>query len=112
MAVDLGLEESQHGDYRVISVDGEIDVYTAPHLRDRLVDVVAAGATKLCVDLNAVQFLDSTGLGVLVGALKRVNAQSGEMVIVCERAHILKVFEITGLSKVFRILPSLDDLPG
>jgi anti-sigma B factor antagonist len=110
MVVDLDLAESERGDYVVVSVGGEIDVYTAPTLRQKLNEVLDRGTGNLCIDLGNVQFLDSTGLGVLVGAMKRINSREGQLVIVCDRPHILKVFEITGLSQVFEIRSSLDDV--
>jgi anti-sigma B factor antagonist len=109
MVVDLDLEESQRGEHHVLSVGGEIDVYTAPTLRERLDEVLNQGTRSLCIDLTGVQFLDSTGLGVLVGTMKKIGSE-GSLVIVCNRPHILKVFEITGLAKVFDIRSSIDEV--
>ena len=88
---------------------GEIDVYTAPLLREALDEQMAAGRTDLVVDLDEVTFLDSTGLGVLVGRLKLVRGQNGTLRIVSAQDRILKVFRITGLDKVFHIYDSIED---
>jgi anti-sigma B factor antagonist len=91
----------------VIAVGGEIDVYSAPKLRERLIALVDAGSYNLIVDMEAVEFLDSTGLGVLVGGLKRVRAHDGWIDLVCTQGRILRIFRITGLSKVFSIYNSV-----
>ena len=91
----------------VVEVGGEIDVYTAPKLREQLVDLVADGKYHLIVDMENVDFLDSTGLGVLVGGLKRVRAHEGSLRLVCTQERILKIFRITGLTKVFPIYSSV-----
>src|SRR6201996_7424168 len=91
----------------VIAVSGEIDVYTAPKLRERLIGLVESGSYQLIVDMEAVEFLDSTGLGVLVGGLKRVRAQDGWIDLVCTQGRILRIFRITGLNKVFSIHDSV-----
>lgn len=92
----------------VIEVAGEIDVYTAPKLRDRLSDLVAEGAHELIIDMEGVEFLDSTGLGVLVGGLKKVRSHNGSLALVCTQERLLKIFQITGLSKVFAIHDSVE----
>jgi anti-sigma B factor antagonist len=101
--VDLSLETRQENDRTVIEVGGEIDVYTAPKLRERIIELVDEGQYHLVVDLEKVEFLDSTGLGVLVGGLKRVRGHDGSLQLVCTQERLLKIFRITGLSKVFAI---------
>ena len=93
----------------VVEVSGEIDVYTAPRLRETLVGLVDAGNYSLIVDMERVEFLDSTGLGVLVGGLKRVRAHDGWIDLVCTQGRILRIFRITGLNKVFSIHDSVAD---
>ena len=110
--MELGLDVTQNGGATVLAVRGEVDVYTAPKLRQKLVELVAQGKYRIVVDLEAVDFLDSTGLGVLVGGLKRVRSHDGDLVLVCTHQRILKVFEITGLTKVFTIHDSLDAAVG
>jgi anti-sigma B factor antagonist len=107
--VDLSLTTRQEGDHTVVVVGGEIDVYTAPKLREQLIDLVSAGSYHLVVDMEGVEFLDSTGLGVLVGGLKRVRAHDGSLRLVCTQERILKIFRITGLTKVFPIHASVEE---
>ncbi len=107
--MDLSLTTRPEGDRTVVQVGGEIDVYTAPKLREQLVDLVNAGQYHLVVDMESVEFLDSTGLGVLVGGLKRVRAHEGSLRLVCTQERILKIFRITGLTKVFPIHDSVDE---
>jgi anti-sigma B factor antagonist len=106
--VDLSLSTRTEGDRTVVSVAGEIDVYTAPKLREALIDLVSGGSYHLVVDMEGVDFLDSTGLGVLVGGLKRVRAHEGSLHLVCTQERILKIFRITGLTKVFPIHASVE----
>jgi anti-sigma B factor antagonist len=106
--VDLTLTTREAGGRTVVAVGGEIDVYTAPRLRDTITDLVAAGSYDLIIDMERVEFLDSTGLGVLVGGLKKVRAHDGSLELVCNQDRLLKIFKITGLSKVFVIHDSAD----
>jgi anti-sigma B factor antagonist len=106
--VDLTLATHEVDGTTIVSVGGEIDVYTAPKLRDKITELVAAGAHDLVVDLEAVEFLDSTGLGVLVGGLKKVRAHDGSLQLVCTQDRLLKIFRITGLAKVFAIHDSAE----
>jgi anti-sigma B factor antagonist len=109
-SVDLKVSDyTTDDDLTVINVEGEIDVYTAPKLREKLIDLVNKGKYHLLVDMEKVEFLDSTGLGVLVGGLKRVRAHDGSLELVCTQERILKIFRITGLTKVFGIFDSVDD---
>jgi len=110
--MDLGLDVSERGKYAVLSVRGEVDVYTAPKFREGLIELVTEGKHQIIVDLEGVDFLDSTGLGVLVGGLKRLRSHDGDLVLVCTQNRILKVFEITGLTKVFSIFDSVDAAAG
>lgn len=107
--MDLEVDTQQRDRWSVVSLRGEIDVYTAPRLRQALIDLIEAGSSDILVDMSRVDFLDSTGLGVLVGGLKRVKAKDGSLEIVATQDKILKIFEITGLSKVFPIHESVDD---
>ena len=106
--VDLTLATHEVDGRTVVAVGGEIDVYTAPKLRDKITELVAAGVYDIVVDMGAVEFLDSTGLGVLVGGLKKVRAHDGSLQLVCSQERLLKIFRITGLAKVFVIPESAD----
>ncbi len=110
--MDLGLDVTEQNGWAVLAVRGEVDVYTAPRLREKLVELVSEGKSRIVVDLEAVEFLDSTGLGVLVGGLKRVRTNDGELRLVCTQNRILRVFEITGLTKVFDIHDGVDKAVG
>lgn len=107
--MDIVLDSRPEGGWTVIDVKGEVDVYTAPKLREKLVDLVSQGSHQIVVNLEGVEFLDSTGLGVLVGGLKRVKSHDGTLALVCTKAKILKVFSITGLSKVFPIYETVQE---
>ena len=110
--MDLDVETGQVGDASVLTLRGEIDVYTAPRLRQAIIDLVDGGATNIVVDMEKVDFLDSTGLGVLVGGLKRVKVKEGSLSIVTTQDKILKIFDITGLNKVFAIHDTLEAAVG
>jgi anti-sigma B factor antagonist len=101
--VDLSLETREVADRTVVAVGGEIDVYTAPKLRECITGLVDEGHRDLVVDLEKVEFMDSTGLGVLVGGLKKVRSHDGSMRLICTQERLLKIFRITGLGKVFAI---------
>jgi anti-sigma B factor antagonist len=101
------IEERSAQGATVVAVTGEIDVATAPQLQECLHGLIAQGQPSLVIDLLAVTFLDSTALGVLVGALKRCREQGGDLQLVVADARIMKIFEITGLTTVFPIVDSV-----
>lgn len=107
--MDLGLEVKERDGSAVLAVTGEVDVATVPRLREQLHGLVAQGTNRIVVDLDGVDFLDSTGLGVLVGALKRVRSNDGELTLACTQPRIRKVFEVTGLDNVFTLYDSVDE---
>jgi anti-sigma B factor antagonist len=101
--VDLKIDSRETEGVGVLILEGEVDVYTAPKLKSRLIDFVDEGKYKIVIDLQKVEFMDSSGLGVLVGGLKRVKSHDGAIALVCTHENILKIFRITGLVKVFPI---------
>ncbi|MGH9186811.1 MAG: STAS domain-containing protein [Acidimicrobiales bacterium] len=105
--MDFGLEVAERDGSFVIVARGDIDVASAPRLREAVIDALGRGHRHMVIDLDAVDFLDSTGLGVLVGALKRVRTLGGDLHLVCNQTRILKVFDITGLDRVFLVHPSV-----
>ena len=107
MEQEFRCEEREGDPFPIVAVAGEIDVATAPQLRECLHRVIAKGAATVVVDLLDVTFLDSTALGVLVGALKRCRELGGDLHVVVTDPRIVKIFEITGLTKVFPIADSL-----
>lgn len=111
--MDLGLEvDDSRGSVIVLAVEGEVDIATAPKLREKLVELAASGAKRVVVDLEKVEFLDSTGLGVLIGGMKRLRSVDGDLPLVCTQPRILRVFEITGLNRAFTIHDSVEQAAG
>ena len=108
MAENLILETNDHGDLTVVSLKGEVDLYTAPSLKESVADLVSSGRSRIAVDLAGVEFMDSTGLGVLIGALKRCKEAGGSFGLVSPREPVIKVLSITGLDKVFSIHESVE----
>lgn len=106
------MSSSERNGWMVLSLSGEIDIATAPRVRERMHSLLAEGHERLVVDLDDVGFLDSTGLGVLVGILKRVRTQGGELRLVCSQPRIVKVFEITRLDSAFAIFDTIDGAVG
>lgn len=93
----------------IIELEGEVDVYTAPQLKQQMISLLEGGAKTMVVDLAKVDYLDSTALGVLIGGLKRMRETDGNLVLVCPNARIRRVFEITGLDKIFDLFNSTDE---
>jgi anti-sigma B factor antagonist len=109
--IDLAVEIGSRDSWTVIGVAGEIDLFTAPKLREQFLGTLdQEGAdARLVVDLSRVTFMDSTGLGVLIGALRRINERGGRMALVCADGPVLRVLELTRLTEVFSIFDSVDD---
>jgi anti-sigma B factor antagonist len=89
----------------VVTLEGEIDIYSAPRFKEALLRGIEDGARNIVVDLGKVTFIDSTALGVLVSGAKRVRPQNGTLDIVCSDENIIRIFEITGLDRIFGIYP-------
>ena len=107
---DFSLTEQDVGaGTHVIAVAGEVDIFTAPELKRAISAAIDAGARKLVVDLTQTRFLDSTALGVLIGAVKRLRPLEGHMAIVNTEQSTTKTFEITGLDQIFTIVGSRAD---
>jgi anti-sigma B factor antagonist len=92
----------------VIAITGEIHVSTAPRFSLLLDDAIGRGKTAVVLDLSAVEFIDSTGLSVLLNGLRRVNRQRGRMALVVTNPTVLRLFEITHLDSTFDIHSSRD----
>lgn len=95
--------------FPAIILEGEVDVYTAPQLKQHLIAMLESGSKKVLIDLTSVDYLDSTALGVLIGGLKRMKEIGGNMILICPSPRIHRVFEITGLDKIFLIYQSEAD---
>src|ERR1700693_404942 len=102
MNFDIQTEQLSDGAY-VIALAGGVGLYTAPECKQQLLDVCAQGANRIVVDFTNTTFIDSTTLGVLVGGVKRLRKNDGELSLICSDRHITKIFEITGLDKVFEV---------
>ena len=105
--MDLALAEAEVGGVPVLRITGELDVSTAPRVRERLVSMATGGPAV--IDLDGLEFIDSTGLGVLVGGLKRFRTLGGDLLLVCTVRRIMTVFEITGLTAAFGIYSSVEE---
>ncbi len=105
--MNFSIETERLGeDSYVISLTGEVDLYTAPEFKQQLLDVIGKGGSHVVVDLTGTTFIDSTTLGVLVGGVKRLRTNGGQLSLVCSDRNITKIFEITGLDRVFTIHPT------
>ena len=105
----LLIDVERHDATTLVVLRGDLDAATAPNLRDTLVDVIDAGA-RIVIDMEAVEFLDSAGLGILVGGLKRARTSGGEIELICTSRDVLKPLEITGLDRSFTIHRSREDV--
>jgi anti-sigma B factor antagonist len=110
MAIDFAITDRRvDDDAHLVAVTGEIDLFTAPEFKQRVSAPIDAGCSRVLVDLSATTFIDSSSLGVLIGAHRRLKLRGGSLVVVCDTEAIVKTFRITGLDGVFTLVPSLDD---
>src|SRR5436853_4614811 len=110
MSPDFAITEHPiDGERHVLAVRGEIDLFTAPELKQVLAESIEAGRVRIIVDLTETTFLDSTALGVLIGAVKRLRSRDGALAIVNVDENIAKTFEITGLDQIFTIAATRDE---
>ncbi len=93
----------------VVAVSGEIDLFTASEFKQRVMAPIAAGTQHIVVDLTATTFIDSSSLGVLIGAQRRLKARGGRLVVACDVEAIVKTFRITGLDSVFTLVPTVEE---
>jgi anti-sigma B factor antagonist len=110
MAIEFAITDRQiDGGTHVVGVTGEIDLFTAPEFKERVSAPIDAGCTNVIIDLTDTTFIDSSSLGVLIGAYRRLKLRGGLLVVVCDNEAIVKTFRITGLDGVFTLVRSLDD---
>ena len=110
MTFDFSLsEETPRDSSFVVAVSGEVDIFTAPELKRSIANAIDEGAREIVVDLTETRFLDSTALGVLIGAVKRLRPLDGRLVIVNTEPSTAKTFEITGLDQIFTIVATRDE---
>jgi anti-sigma B factor antagonist len=108
-SVEISVSQTTAGNVPIVAVKGEVDVYSAPALKEKITELITSGQNTLIVDLGNVGFLDSTGLGALVEARAATAEAGGSLPIVCTQERILKLFTITGLDGVFTIHSSVSD---
>ena len=109
MAVEFEISDRKvDDDTHVIAVAGEIDLFTAPEFKQRMSELIDAGRSRLVVDLSETTFIDSSSLGVLIGAHRRLKLRGGMLLVVCASEAISKTFKITGLDGVFTLADTVD----
>jgi anti-sigma B factor antagonist len=91
----------------IIKLSGELDAYLAPEVRERVEEVLGCGAQWVLMDLTEVEYIDSVGLGIMVGAAKRANERGGDLSIACGRPNVLRVFEISGTKELLNVFPTV-----
>ena len=108
--MSVTIRRSEQPPWTVLSVGGDLDVVGAPDMRQAVVTAVAEGSRRLALDLSELDFVDSFGLGAVVGALKRVRQRGGELALVCPSSRIRRVFEICDLDRILALHDSIDTL--
>jgi anti-sigma B factor antagonist len=103
------IEISDEGDYRVLRPQGDLDVYTVGSLRDALGKMISEKTPKVVVDLDGVPFMDSSGLGALMGGVRRMREIGGDLAVACTREQHLKLFTITGFGEGVSIAPTVEE---
>jgi anti-sigma B factor antagonist len=106
---NLSSERLDGGADYVVVLGGEVDLYTAPELKQELHRLVGEGARRLVIDMSDTTFIDSTTLGVLLSVVKRVRPEGGAVVLVCPDRNVKRIFEITLLDRVFAIVDTRDE---
>ena len=98
--------------WTVLVLRGDLDMAGAPRLHQEVAQLVAAGDARLVLDLAAVDFIDSTGLGAVIGALRRVRSHDGELVLVCPEPRLQRVSAMCDLDRVFGLHGPVDAAVG
>jgi anti-sigma B factor antagonist len=110
MAIEFNIEDRRSGDdTHIVAVSGEIDLFTAPDFKQHVSAPIDAGVGHVVVDLSQTTFIDSSSLGVLIGAHRRLKLRGGSLTIVCDNEAITRTFRITGLDGVFTLVARIDD---
>ena len=101
-------DESHKADSIVIKLQGEVDLYAAPELKDHVNRAIESGKTKLVLDLSEATFIDSTTLGILVSGMKRLRPRGGMLAVLCPDPTMARIFDITGLNRMFSVHDTLE----
>ena len=113
MAIEFSIEDRPlDGATHVVAVRGEVDLFTAPEFKQRVMAPITAGLDHVIVDLTETTFIDSSSLGVLIGAHRRLKSRGGRLIVACTNDTIVKTFRITGLDGVFKLVDSVDAAVG
>lgn len=110
--MDLTVDRRSVGTWTVLAVSGELDLHTAPVLRDRIFELLDTGTSRLAIDLERVAFMDSSSLGILIMALKRVREKDGALALANVKGSPLKVLALTGIDRLIPLYASTADLPA
>jgi anti-sigma B factor antagonist len=105
--IDIDIKDA--GAYRIIRPEGDLDVYTVGSLRDAIAEILEHDKPRVVVDLDGVPFMDSSGLGALMGGVRRLREAEGDLAISCTREQHLKLFSITGFGEGVSIAPTVDE---
>jgi anti-sigma B factor antagonist len=110
MALEFSIDDRRlDDDTHVIAVTGEVDLFTAPEFKERVMAPIAADVGRVVVDLTDATFIDSSSLGVLIGAHRRLRGRGGRLMVACDVTAILKTFRVTGLDGVFTVAPTVEE---
>jgi anti-sigma B factor antagonist len=113
MALEFAIEDRRIGDdTHVVAVSGEVDLFTAPEFKQRVMTPVAAGVEHVIVDLTGTTFIDSSSLGALIAANRRLKSRGARLVVACDTDTIVKTLRITGLDGVFTVVRSVEAALG
>ncbi len=105
----MRIQTEEVGEFRAICrVSGELDAYTAPDLRDALDEMLEGDRSWIIADLTELTYLDSTGLGILVGTAKRCRQAGGDLAVACARRNLLKIFQISGTQEILNVVPDAE----
>lgn len=105
----IDIDVRNQGDYRVLRPEGDLDVYTVGSLRDAIGSMIDDATPRVVVDLDGVPFMDSSGLGALMGGVRRLREAGGDLAIACTREQHLKLFTITGFGEGVSIAPTVEE---
>lgn len=110
--VELKVSTASQGGHVVVSVYGEVDLYTAPRLQAELAALVREGTGRVVVDLSGVEFCDSTGMNVLLSAMKRLRGHGGSLELAAPRPAVCRILQVTGLDTVFTVHDAVPAFEG